>query len=63
MKKTSVKLFSLIKGYRFMSRINTELEKEGSFADYEALLTYESQLLTESEELDCKKRRYFLRRP
>lgn len=50
----------MIKGYKEMARINTELSKEGLCSDNEALDNYEL-ILAESEKCDFKKGRHILR--
>ena len=61
MKKEKTCLHSMIKGYRFMSTINSELSEEAANCGVEALSACEN-LLSESEGLDSKKRGYILRR-
>ena len=62
MNENKKNLFSMIKGYAKMARINTELSNTDIAAENEALTNYEL-ILAESEDSDCKKRRHFLRRP
>ncbi len=50
----------MIKGYKKMARINTELAQQALYVDSEALNNYEL-ILAESEDCDSKKRRHLLR--
>ncbi len=61
MKKNAINYFSMIKGYRFMAKINSELSEEAATACCEALSACENSL-TESEVIDSKKGRHILRR-
>ncbi len=61
MKKNLFNYFSMIKGYRFMAKINSEKSEEASFVCSEALSACENSF-TESEGIDSQKRRHILRR-
>lgn len=50
----------MIKGYKKMARINTELAEQALYANSEALNNYEL-ILAECEDCDSKKRRHLLR--
>ncbi len=60
MKKSKKNISSMIKGYKKMAILNTELAEEGLCVDNEALRRIELNL-AESEQIDSKTRRYILR--